>query len=104
MKKSQQAIEAYAERALHSLDKVEQVEANEFLYTRIVSRMRHARQLSMRHNKRLMLRLSLALGLLVCINGISFYVLKEQLSFRESQTGSKAFATAYGLDRDTSNY
>ena len=98
--KSREEIERAVDETLNSLDGFQPAEANEFLYTRIVSRMQQARQELAARNHRLMLRLGLCLGLFVCVNGLSFYFLsKPQASDgKRATTGTSAFAKEYQLD------
>jgi hypothetical protein len=74
MKKTPYEIEALTNRALTSLDNLQQVEANPFLYTRIKSRMELDKQGEAARYTRLLVSLSAALMLFLCINIASIYL------------------------------
>src|ERR1700744_4547425 len=103
--KSREEIERAAEQVLNSLNGLQAIEPNEFLYTRIVSRMQQARQEMAISNHKLMVRLSLCVGLFVCINLISFYFFKRNSGQQQVKTGNAAFAKEYQLNgQDYNNY
>ena len=106
MKKNQRETEEAAEQALGSLDNLAQAEVNEFLYTRVLSRIQQNRREMAGKSRRIVLRLSLALGLFAGINGLSFYVLSKTptTDAKTSVTGGKAFAQAYGLNNEEYSY
>lgn len=74
--KTQQEIEQLTEGALNSLDGLQPLEANPYLYSKIRNRMAQARQATAKHAK-LMFRLSMALLLFLFINVGSFYMLNK---------------------------
>lgn len=102
--KSREEIERAAEDALNSLDGIRAAEANEFLYTRVINRMQHDRQGRAVRGQRLMVRLGLCLGLFVCVNGVSFYMLNRNKPANQSSAGSSAFAREYQLNGQQYNY
>lgn len=98
-------IEQLAEKALHSLDNLQQVEANDFLAAKAWQRIQNRRHgLSPAYNK-LLLRLAVVLLMFVGINCVSFYVLsKKGTDTAATTTGVDAFASAYGLNSSSGNY
>jgi len=104
--KNKQEIERLTEAALNSLDNLQPVEANEFLYAKIRNRMQ-ANELQERTSyNRLMVKLSVALGLFICINGVSFYLFQHQQSKSTKTTASAAaaFAEEYSLKDNSYSY
>ena len=103
--KSRKDIEQLAEQALHSLDNLQQLDANDFLAAKAWQRMQTTRHgLPAGYNK-LLLRLAVVLLLFVGINCVSFYVLsKKTVSTAQTATGIDAFASAYGLSNSSENY
>ncbi|MFD0750559.1 hypothetical protein ACFQZS_10420 [Mucilaginibacter calamicampi] len=102
---NREEIEQLAERALHSLDNLQQVDANDFLAAKAWQRMQNRRHgLSPAYNK-LLLRLAVVLLMFVGINCVSFYVLNNKSADTASTaTGVDAFASAYGLSSSSGNY
>lgn len=74
--KTQQEIEQLTENTLNSLDGLKPLEANPYLYAKILNRMGQARQATAKH-ARLMFRLSMALLLILFINIGSFFMLNK---------------------------
>lgn len=79
MAKSRQHIEEEVNKTLASLDQIERVEGNPFLYTRIQERMRAESQARPAAGYQAILRLSLAAILLaVNVGGVYSYYKKAQ--------------------------
>jgi hypothetical protein len=104
--KNKQEIEHLTEATLNSLDNLQQVEANEFLYAKI----RHRMQTSELHERasynRLMVQLSVALCLFICINGASFYLFQHRQSktAETNASAAAAFAEEYSLKDNSYSY
>lgn len=103
MKKSED-IERNAEQALNSLNNIQHLEVNEFMYTRIKNRMEHNEAADIAHRKNVLFRLAAILFLFVGINFLSFYVLDKSEKTQQPETGIEAFAKAYGLTANTASY
>ena|SRR5476651_2357752 len=105
--KNKQETERLTEATFNSLDNLQQVEANEFLYAKIKNRMRANEQRERVVYNRLMVKLSVALGLFICINGVSFYALqhRDNKGVKAKTTASAAsFAEEYSLKDNSYNY
>lgn len=104
--KSQQEIDRLTESALSSLDNLQQVEANDFLYGKIVNRMQMRHQQDRAGFRRLMMRLSFALVLFAGANVTSFLVLEHQRNKpqKPAKANKAAFASEYSLTNDGYNY
>jgi hypothetical protein len=105
--KNKQDLEKQVQQTLSSLDNMQQLEANAFLHAKIVNRMEN-KQASppMAYNK-LMVRLVAVLCLFICVNGISFLVLKQKtntVNTKTNNTDADAFANAYGLNNNLNSY
>lgn len=105
MMKNKQEIERQVEQTLNSLNNLQAAEGNEYLYSKIINRMQYNRQETVKTNQ-LMLRLSLALALFVCVNGMSYYVLSSRASKspNQSASGKSAFADTYQLNGNDYSY
>ena len=103
--KNKQEIDKAVEQTLNSLDGVQQCDANEYLYVKILNRMRDAKEEAVKFN-RLMLRLSFVLALFVCVNGLSYYLLTVKPNTKQGKTvsGSSAFSNAYQLNNNSYSY
>ena len=103
--KNRKDIEQLAEQALHSLDNLQQLEANDFLAAKAWQRMQTNRHgLPAGYNK-LLLRLAVVLLMFTGLNCVSFYVLsKKTANTTSTATGVDAFASAYGLSNSSENY
>jgi hypothetical protein len=104
--KNKQDIERLTEQTLNSLNNMQQVDANEYLYSKIVNRMQINELNERTAYNRLMVRLSMALGLFICLNGISFYLLERQQSPKNKITtsASASFAQEYSLQNNSYSY
>jgi hypothetical protein len=104
--KNIQGIEEQVQQTLNSLDNLQQLEANPFLHAKIVNRMANKQaSIPIVYNK-LMVRLAAVLCLFICINVVSFYVLKQKTNTvnTKNYTGVDAFANAYGLNNNLNSY
>lgn len=102
--KTPQEIDHLTNQALASLDNLQQVDANGCLYTKIVNRMQLARQSAATRNTRLMFRLTAALLLFLCVNIISFYLLKKLQPANPKTNGITALSQEYFPQNDSYNY
>jgi len=105
---NKQAIEKLTEATLNSLNGLQQVEANEFLHAKIINRMQ-ANELKERVTyNRLMVKLSVALGLFICVNGVSYYLFAHQSQnkgkVKTTVSPVAAFAEEYSLNTNSYNY
>ena len=95
MDKSRHDIEAEIERTLSTLDEVERVSGNPFLYTRIQERMRQNKAGS---NSKRAAVWSLAFAALLLLVNISSAFVYYQKSVQAGQAaGIEAIASEYGL-------
>ena len=99
-------IEQLTNQALGSLDNLQQVDANEYLYSKIVNRMQTARLETTVQNRRWMFRLTGALVLFLGINVGSFYWLSRppQSTTNKTTTGIGAVSQEYFPKNDTYSY
>jgi len=110
MKKTEQEIEALTNQALNSLDNVQPVEANAFLYAKVKNRLISQRQEAAARHTRLMFRLSAVLLMFIGINAGSFYAMKKwqqptAVKPEKALTGAAAINAAYfGSDNNTYSY
>lgn len=102
--KTPQDNDHLANQALTSLDNLQQVEANAYLYAKIVNRMQLARQNIAARHTRLMFRLTAALLLLLCVNITGFYLLKKQQPGSKKANGITALSQEYFPQNDSYNY
>ena len=103
--KNRKDIEQLAEQALHSLDNLQQLEANDFLAAKAWQRMQtYHHGLPAGYNI-LLLRMAAVLVMFIGINCVSFYVLgKKSANTTSAATGVDAFSSAYGLSNSSENY
>jgi hypothetical protein len=104
--KSREEIERLTEDTLNSLDNMQQVEANEFLYGKVINRMQMNERKERLTYRRLVLRLSFTLVLFAGINIASFYVLqhRETRTTKPVSSSANAFAREYSLTGENYNY
>jgi len=104
--KNKQEIERLTEATLNSLDNLQPVEANEFLYAKIKHRMQVNEQQGRIGYNRLMVKLSVAMGLFVCLNVASFYIFQRQQNkpVKAPASTAAAFAQEYSLNGNSYNY
>ena len=103
--KTKQEIENEVGQTLNSLDSLQQLEANEFLYTKIAQRINNGRTIPLHYN-RVMLRLAAVLILFIGINCASYYIIKQrgQATGTKITTGADAFVNAYNLNTNLDSY
>lgn len=102
--KAVREIEELTNQTLNSLDNLQPVEANEYLFAKIQNRMQQGKQNAMAYT-RLMLRLSLALILFLGINVASFYFLNNSPKhIANKPKGITAFSEAYFAGGSSYNY
>jgi hypothetical protein len=104
-------IEKLADDTLKSIDNLKQVEANNFIYTRIAAKLFHEPQKQHIRAVKVLSRLSAALLLFIGLNVLSFYFLsdsKEQPAKQVKATDktgvAEAFASEYHLTTSQYNY
>jgi thiosulfate reductase cytochrome b subunit len=108
--KTQQEIEEQAAQALNSLDNLQPVEANAYLYSKIKNRMIQNRQTSVAAHTRLMFKLSAALLLFLCINVTSIYLLNRfgqpdnKVAGKNTATGIAAVSQEYFSTANSYSY
>jgi hypothetical protein len=103
--KNNQDIEKAVQQTLNSLDNLQQLEANEFLYAKIKQRMDNTAKVVPMNYNRVMLRLAAVLILFIGINAISFYALKHNsANATQTTSGANSFADAYNLNNNTDSY
>lgn len=93
-------VDQLVEETMASLDGLEPVRANPFLYTRISQRMKDRYQ--QRSSGRLMPVLAAALVLFICVNLLSIAELASTASGKAQEKGSNidGFAAEYQLQDD----
>ena len=101
--KTLREIEELTDSTLNSLNKLQTVEANEYLYAKIKNRLQQNRQTTAAYS-RLMFRLSLALILFLAINIASFYFLSARQRSASKPKGITAFSEAYFPGNNSYNY
>lgn len=103
--KNKQELEKQAERTLNSLDKLQQIEANEFLDAKILHRMQVSYHSPAVSQQRLMLRLAVVLCLFIGLNTTTYIILKQpKQTTTKNINGVDAFADAYGLNNNINSY
>jgi hypothetical protein len=106
--KSKPDIEKLVDQALDSIGNVQPVDANEFLYAKVVNRIRASEIQERVAHKKLMLKLSFALGVFICINVLSFYAIEKHdhkhVPIKKQATGVAAFAEEYSLKNSSYSY
>lgn len=101
-------IERLADETLNSLDRIQQVDANEFLYTRIEARSRKHREQFI--GVKYLSGLSAALVLFISLNMASYYFLSDkgpertQVAKQQKSTAAEALAAEYNLSSDQYSY
>lgn len=101
--KTLREIEELTDSALNSLDNLQTVEANEYIYAKIKNRLQQNGQ-NVAAYTRLMFRLSLALILFSGINVASFYFLSRRQHTVNQPKGITAFSEAYFAGDNSYNY
>jgi hypothetical protein len=103
--KAQNDIEQLADETLNSLNGLQQLEANGFLFAKIQARMQSRKQQQYATVKTLA-KLSVALLLFIGLNSVSYYLLnkKRPQSIQQQSTTAQAFANEYNLNVGQYNY
>jgi len=98
--------ERLAEETLKSIDGIEQVEVNDYLFTRIQSRIEMRKAANEPVNLTYLYKLAATLLFFTCINIIAFNYLtnKNQVNNNQKKNGIDAFAEDYSLNQNISNY
>jgi|GEM_PF-2606882 len=105
MRKNNEA-EKFAEEILRSIDTIQPVEVDDFLFTRVQNRINtklHRRQGQMR----VFYRLSMALLLFIVLNGATYYFLTKTATRAgndHAASGLSAFAEEYKMTQNSYNY
>jgi hypothetical protein len=94
--KTKSEIDNLADAALNSIDNLQEVDANPFLYGKIQSRFA-AIKLQHNLNIKIMSRLSIALLLFIGLNAGSYYLLNRQQKTEKEATAAQAIASEYNL-------
>jgi hypothetical protein len=104
--KTPSEIEQLTNQVLNSLDNLQQVDANPYLYAKIINRMQHSRQNAAARKTRLMYGLTAALLLFVCVNVTSFYLLTRSKAHSSTKTtnGAAALRNEYFPQNDQYSY
>ncbi len=104
MKKHTEA-EQFAENVLASIDNIEAVEVNEFLFTRIQNRLEQKNSVLTNEKTKVLYRLAALLVVFIAINAASFFLFKHTAATANQQTaGLAAFASEYKLEQGSYNY
>lgn len=102
--KNNHELEKHVDQTLTSLDNLQQLEANEFLHAKVLHRMQVLRQ-SGGGAQKLMLRMAGVLCLFICLNTVSYFILKQPTNTTTKNIkGADAFADAYGLNNNLNSY
>ena len=104
--KNLKEAEKLADEALKSIDNIQAVEVNEFLYTRIKNRMEALDERVEKPSAWPMYRLAAMLLLFIAINIVSFNYLYSTNSANKSMKSSElnAFSEDYNLQGSQNNY
>jgi hypothetical protein len=104
--KNKDAIEKLAGETLASIDNIQASEPDEFIFTRIKSRMEAKRQQYVAGRIKLLYRLSAILVLFTALNLSSYYLLKRsENNTKVGNTSSiAAFANDYNLQQNSNDY
>jgi len=97
-------IEQLVNETLNSLDGVERVEANPFLFTRIEQRLNNRYRTSASTKQRLMPVLAVALVLFISLNVFSYFKVNNDNSSAtssKSDNGIETFSNEYNLSEET---
>ena len=96
--KTLREIEELTEKAMNSIDNLQQAEANPYLYQKLRQRMLDERQEAISKNARLVLKISAALVLFMGVNVTSYYLLNkgQQVTIQKvKKPGINAVAQEY---------
>ncbi|RKR85601.1 hypothetical protein BDD43_5872 [Mucilaginibacter gracilis] len=104
--KTEKEITQQVEEALNSIDSLQQLEANNFLFGKIQNRLHLKKQQQQREIKT-MAKLSATLVIFIGLNLTSYYFLANstpQPTPQQKTTAAQALATEYQLTTNTYNY
>jgi len=91
-------IEQLVNETMESLDGLQRAEANPFLYTRIMQRLKNRSGYQPAYQRKLMPVMAVALVLFISLNILSFYKVNEEpRSDTNAGTGIENFANDYNL-------
>jgi len=104
--KNKNDIERLAEETLASIDNIQAIEPNEFIFTRIQNRMQAKRQQYVAGRTKVLYRLSAILLLFTALNLTSYYLLKRSGNNAKVQKTRSiaAFASDYSLQQNSNDY
>ena len=105
--KTQSDIAQRANETLDSINNLQQVEANSFLFSKIQNRMQAKSQQQVFVPVKILSRLSVALVLFIGLNVASYYFLSgnsPKQTVQQKTTAAQALATEYHLTTDGYNY
>ena len=105
--KTKNEIERLAEETLKSIDHIQQVEANNFLFTRIESQMTADNYQPGFAAIKYLSRLSIALVLFIGLNTLTYYFLSDKVTepvVKQKSTAAEALATEYNLSTNQYSY
>ncbi len=97
-------IQQLVDETLESLDGVQRVEANPYLYTRIEQRLKNRNETLAPDQRKLMPVLAVALVLFISLNVVSYFKVNTNDSATtsaKSTSGVDAFANEYNLSEET---
>lgn len=97
-------IEQLVDETLSSLDDVQRVEANPFLYTKIEQRLKNGQVTSSIYQRKLMPVLAVALALFITLNMVSYFRLSTNdvaPASAKAASGIENFANEYNLSEET---
>lgn len=105
--KTQSEIERLAEETLKSIDHIQQVEANSFLFTRIESQMMMGSYQQNFAAIQFLSRLSIALVLFIGLNAATYYYLsgnEPTQTVKQKSTTAEALASEFNLSTNQYSY
>ncbi|EHQ28329.1 hypothetical protein [Mucilaginibacter paludis] len=104
--KTKNEIEQLADETLASLDQLQQLEANSFLFAKIQSRMLYKNQCNNLAGVKTMSKLSVALALFIGLNIASYLMLNTvpKQHIKAQSSAAEALASEYHLNTDQYSY
>jgi len=98
-------LEKLAEETLKSIDNIEAVEPNNFLFTRIQNRIENKTLATEKGKIKLMYSLTVALLIIFMLNIVSFkFLASKNTNNSQPGNGISAIASDYNLNEDSNNY
>ena len=104
--KEHKDAEKFAEEVLSSIDQIQAVEVNDFIFTRIQNRLNRRQQAALTKT-RVLYRLSIALLMFFILNAASYYLFLKtpsRASGKQPTSGLSAFASEYQITQNSYNY